>query len=54
MISYFDAALTRLSIHYTGNKVKDESYRLSQKSLPIADEILSSLLMQYFYHPLKR
>ncbi len=54
MISYFDAALTRLSIHYTGNKVKDESYRLSQKSLPIADEILSSLLMQYFLSPFEK
>ena len=54
MISYFDAALTRLSIHYTGNKVKDESYRLSQKSLPIADEILSRLLIQYFLSPFEK
>ena len=54
MITYFEAAITRLSIHYTGNKLKDESYRLSQKSLPIADETLSRLLLQYFLSPFEK
>ncbi len=54
MISYFDAALTRLSIHYTGNKLKDELYRLSGKPLSINDETLSRLLMQYFLSPFEK
>lgn len=54
MITYFEATLTQLSIHHTGNKLLDESYRLSQKPLPIADETLGKLLMQYFLPPFEK
>ena len=48
MITYFEGSLTQLSIHYLGNKLKDELYRLSGKPLLIEDDTLSTLLMQYF------
>ena len=54
MISYFETTLTQLSIHYTGNKMQDQLYRLSVKPLPIADETLSTLLMQYFLTPFEK
>ncbi len=54
MITFFEATLTKLSIHYTGNKLLDESYRLSDKPLPVADETLSKLLMQYFLTPFEK
>ena len=54
MITCFDASLTQLSIHYTGNKLLDESYRLSDKPFAIADETLSKLLMQYFLTPFEK
>ena len=54
MITFVEATLTHLSIHYTGNKLLDESYRLSDKPLPIADEVLSNLLMQYFLSPFEK
>jgi len=54
MITYFEGILTQLSIHYTGNKLQDELYRLSGKPLPIADETLGKLLMQYFLTPFEK
>ena len=54
MITYFDATLAQLSIHYSRNKLLDESYRFSQNPLPLADETISKLLMQYFLTPFKK
>ena len=54
MVSYFEANLSQLSIHYAGNKLQDELYRLSDKPLVIADETLSDLLMQYFIKPFEK
>ena len=54
MITFVEASLTRISIHFTGNKIIDESYRLSDKPLEIEDEILSTLLMQYFLSPFEK
>ena len=54
MITYFDATLFQLSIHYTGNKLQDEMYRLSDKPLPVIDETLGGLLMQYFLTPFEK
>ena len=48
MITYFDASLAQLSIHYSGNKLLDESYRFSENPLPLVDDTLSKLLMQNF------
>jgi hypothetical protein len=54
MITYFDAALTQISIHYSGNKLQDEVYRLSEKPLVMEDDTLSDLLMQYFLKPFEK
>lgn len=51
MVSFFEASLTQLSIHYTGNKLLDEYYKLSDAPLAIEDEMLGNLLMQYFLKP---
>ncbi|AOM76685.1 nucleoid-associated protein [Pedobacter steynii] len=51
MISFFEASLAELSIHRIGNKSQDEFYVLSEKSIPIKDNMLSNLLQQYFLGP---
>jgi hypothetical protein len=51
MISFFEASLAELSIHRIGNKSLDEFYVLSDHSLPIKDNLLKTLLMQYFLSP---
>ncbi len=45
MISFFEASLKQLSIHYTGNKLVEEYYKLSDAPLKIDDELLNNLLM---------
>jgi len=54
MISFLDADLSVLSIHHIGNKVQDEYYSLSDKALELDDEILRSLLKQYFLKPFEK
>ena len=54
MVSYFDAALPQLSVHKVGNKIQDEQLFLSSAPLKIIDEVLSSLLMQYFLSPFEK
>ena len=54
MISVLDADLSVLSIHHIGNKVQDEYYSLSDKALELDDEILRSLLKQYFLKPFEK
>jgi len=54
MISYVDANLSVLSIHHIGNKIQNEYYSLSDEALKLDDEILSSLLKQYFLKPFEK
>ena len=54
MITFFEASLSLLSIHHTGNKSKDELYRLSDKPFAISDETLGKLMMQYFLTPFEK
>ena len=54
MITYVEAALNQLSIHHTGNKLQDELFRTSDKPLPIPDETLRRLVMQYFLTPFEK
>jgi hypothetical protein len=48
MISFFEATLSQLSIHRIGNKLLDERFVLSEQPINIDDELLSTLLKQYF------
>ncbi|MEO5685617.1 MAG: nucleoid-associated protein [Chitinophagaceae bacterium] len=54
MVSFFEASIARLSIHKTGNKELDEPLTLSEDPLPVTDEILGKLLLQYFLHPFEK
>ncbi|TZF84864.1 nucleoid-associated protein [Pedobacter sp. BS3] len=54
MVSFFEASLTQLSIHKTGNKAQDEFYVLSEKPVSLNDEELNKLLMQYFLGPFEK
>ena len=54
MVTYFEASLEQLSIHYTGFKLQDELYRLSDRPLVISDATLNGLLMQYFVKPFEK
>src|SRR5579871_5035750 len=51
MISFFEAGISGLAIHRVGNKMNDEGYVLSDAPVAVADELLGSLLMQYFVTP---
>lgn len=54
MITFVEATLSHISIHFAGNKIIDESYHLSDKPLKIEDDILSDMLMQYFLAPFEK
>lgn len=54
MISFFDAAITQLSIHKTGNKHLDEPLTLSLQPTIINDDVLRNLLLQYFLTPFEK
>jgi hypothetical protein len=54
MITFFEAALQTISIHKVGNKQLEETLTLSEAPLPVKDEVLGSLLMQYFLHPFEK
>ncbi|MEO7452502.1 MAG: nucleoid-associated protein [Chitinophagaceae bacterium] len=54
MVSFSEASIAQLSIHKTGNKNLDEALVLSEHPLPVEDETLSRLLMQYFLHPFEK
>jgi len=51
MISFFEASIASLAIHRVGNRLNEEGYVLSEAPLPMEDELLGSLLMQYFVTP---
>ena len=54
MISYFEASIGAVSIHQPGNKLLDEKYKLSEHPIPIEDETLGKLLLQYFLAPFEK
>lgn len=54
MVSSFEAAMSRLSVHRVGNKSQNEFYALSDDSLKIEDEFLSKILLQYFLGPFEK
>jgi len=54
MVTHFEAALDKISIHKIGNKGQDEHCRFSEKGIALNDELLSGLLMQYFLHPFEK
>jgi len=54
MVSFFEASISQLSIHKVGNKHLDELLTLSEQALPVADETLGALLMQYFVQPFEK
>ena len=54
MVSFFEASLAHLSIHRVGNKLLDEPLTLSEQELPVTDEMLTRLLMQYFVQPFEK
>jgi len=54
MVSFFEASIAHLSVHKTGNKNSGEPLILSEQSLPVADETLFKLLMQYFVLPFEK
>src|SRR5690606_12757380 len=54
MISFIDAYLSSLSIHHIGNKIQNEYYSLSDEALKLDDELLNSLLIQYFLKPFEK
>jgi len=54
MVSFFEAAIARLSVHKTGNKSTGEPLVLSEQQLPAPDETLGKLLMQYFVQPFEK
>jgi hypothetical protein len=51
MISFFEAGIGALSVHRVGNKMNDEGYVLSKGPVPVDDELLGNILMQYFVSP---
>ena len=54
MISFFEASLSQLSIHKLGNKLLDENLNLSEHPVKTDDEVLDSLLMNYFLKPFEK
>lgn len=51
MVTFFEAALTQLIVHWVGNPSADERYVISEDTVSVQDEILQSILTQYFLKP---
>ena len=54
MITFFEAALDKISVHHVGNRSQSEMYALSEQPLILKDELISSLLRQYFLSPFEK
>ncbi|MGZ3846105.1 MAG: nucleoid-associated protein [Flavisolibacter sp.] len=54
MITAFDATIDSLSIHYIGNKAKDELCVFSEAPLFLLDEHLPTLVLDYFIKPFEK
>jgi 37-kD nucleoid-associated bacterial protein len=51
MIDYTDCNLEKVSVHQVGNKTREEGLFLSKSELAISNEMLLSLVKQYFLSP---
>jgi len=54
MITAFEAYLDTISVHHVGNQAQSEMYALSEQPLELKDELISSLLKQYFLSPFQK
>src|SRR6478735_3807906 len=54
MVTFFEASLDTMSVHHVGNQTAGEMYALSEKPLELKDEVIPTLLMQYFLKPFEK
>ncbi len=54
MIYFTEASIENLAIHKVGNKQMGEGLALSEQPLQVEDEVLNSLLKQYFLAPFEK
>lgn len=54
MVTFFEAALDKISVHHVGNKSQNEMYALSEHPLQLKDEMITRLLLQYFLTPFEK
>ena len=54
MVSYFEASLDTVSVHHVGNPSINEFYALSDKPLELKNEVIPTLLMNYFLKPFEK
>lgn len=54
MVTFFEASLETISVHHVGNPAENEMYALSEHTLEIKDDIIPTLLMQYFLKPFEK
>src|SRR6202012_5101209 len=54
MVTFFEASLDTISVHHVGNQSQSELYALSDHPLVLKDELISSLLKQYFLTPFEK
>lgn len=54
MVTFFEASLDTISVHHVGNPTNNEFYALSDKPLELKDEVIPTLLMQYFLKPFEK
>jgi hypothetical protein len=54
MVTFFEASLDTISVHHVGNQSQSEIYSLSEQPLVLKDELINSLLKQYFLSPFEK
>lgn len=54
MVTFFEASLDTISVHHVGNQSQSEMYSLSDQPLVLKDELINSLLKQYFLSPFEK
>lgn len=54
MVTFFEASLDTISVHHVGNQSQSEMYSLSEQPLVLKDELINSLLKQYFLSPFEK
>ncbi len=54
MVTFFEASLDIISVHHVGNQSQSEMYSLSEQPLVLKDELINSLLKQYFLSPFEK
>ncbi|RZA01732.1 MAG: nucleoid-associated protein [Sphingobacteriaceae bacterium] len=54
MVTFFEASLDTISVHHVGNQSQSEMYSLSEQPLVLKDQLINSLLKQYFLSPFEK